>query len=165
MRGSILALLEELPEDTHERISLSDDPSANYVIRINTCSDTLMGDSALDFLGKYSQTLKASLIGRAYAKRDGQNLDLPYVIQRQLDTTRFRHAIIHAPPMADVDHFGPSYDPMDWTPPYQVYNTMSVTEAGGEHDPGLSFTPKSLDPFVWRQSYLDARGRYGTHWQ
>jgi hypothetical protein len=164
MKAQLLELLGTFPMDVQEQINVTHDMKWNEVICVETCGATYMGDNATRFLADYAKLTKSTRKSRAYAKRDPQEIDLDKTMRRVEQATRDRHAKVHVSPMTDIDQWGPSYDPLDWTPPHRIYMSVPATEAGGAHDPATCFVPKRTEAYVWNQDYLDPRGRYAPHW-
>ena len=164
MADEILDMIESLPRDLWKNINVSEDITKNYVIRVDTCSDTYMGNRALALLGNYVQLYRSTAANRAYAKRDRQEIDLERVIEQQRRATRYRHSRFIIPPMAGVDHFSVSYEPTGWESPPRNFMIAPITEAGGDYDPRTCFVPRSIEPYVWSYEYMDPRGDYPVHW-
>lgn len=185
-RGKLVGMIATLPADERVRMTVMDDPNTNYAVRLHIGDDCILyGDEAVRYVGSYVGIVRSRMRANEYAQRSAVPLvpgtrgitrdpsdtsgrpsgDISAVldkVERAAAASRQR-AIVQ--PMSDIDQYGPSFNPLDWAPPRRVYMTVPSMEAGGDHAPGLSFIPRTINALPnFKHDYLDARGRYATHW-
>jgi hypothetical protein len=164
-RDEVLDIVDAFPPSMLEQVEIIDNPNGNYVIRVDTCSGVYFGNGAIEFIGNVAKVTRLQRDATRYAQGGVRDIDIHRAISKQADIARDAWVRTYRAPAMDIDHYGATYDPQDWVPPTRTYLTVPITEAGGQHDPSSCFVPRRIDPYVFPQTYLDSRARYGTRWQ